>query len=94
MNSRSQVDLIDMQSQADEGYKFIMVYQDHLTKFVLLRPLQSKRAEEIAFRLTDILLTCGAPCILHSNNGREFVNSVITEISTLWPELNIVHGKP
>ena len=36
MNSRCQVDLIDMQSQADEGYKFIMVYQDHLTNFVLL----------------------------------------------------------
>jgi hypothetical protein len=24
----------------------------------------------------------------------EFVNSVITEISTFWPELKIVHGKP
>ena len=24
----------------------------------------------------------------------EFVNSVITEICTLWPELKIVHGKP
>jgi hypothetical protein len=43
MNSRCQVDLIDMQSQTEEGYKFITVYQDHLTKFVLLRPLQSKR---------------------------------------------------
>ncbi|XP_043469875.1 KRAB-A domain-containing protein 2-like [Leptopilina heterotoma] len=47
MNSRCQVDLIDLQSQADQQFKFIMVYQDHLTKFVLLRPLTSKRAEEI-----------------------------------------------
>jgi hypothetical protein len=94
MNSCCQLDLIDMQSQADERYKFIMVYQDHLTNFVLLRPLQSKRAEEIAFQLTDIFLTLGVPCILHSDNGREFVNSVITEISTFWPELKIVHGKP
>jgi predicted metal-binding protein len=31
MNSRCQVDLIDIQSLADEEYKFITVYQDHLT---------------------------------------------------------------
>ena len=34
MNSRGQVDLIDMQTQANAEYKWIMVYQDHLTKFV------------------------------------------------------------
>ncbi|XP_039312990.1 KRAB-A domain-containing protein 2-like [Solenopsis invicta] len=94
MNSRCQVDLIDMQSQADEQFKFIMVYQDHLTKFILLRALQSKRAEEVALQLTDIFLTFGAPCILYSDNGREFVNSVIEELFTYWPELKIVHGKP
>ncbi|XP_008186921.1 KRAB-A domain-containing protein 2-like [Acyrthosiphon pisum] len=32
LNSRCQVDLIDMQAQPDGDYKFIMVYQDHLTK--------------------------------------------------------------
>lgn len=94
MNSRCQVDLIDMQSQQDNGFKFIMVYQDHLTKFVLLRSLQSKRAEEVAFQLTDIFLTFGAPCILHSDNGREFVNAVINEVMTYWPEVKLVHGKP
>jgi len=33
-NSRCQVDLIDFQSHPDGKFKFIMVYQDHLTKFV------------------------------------------------------------
>ena len=89
MNSRCQVDLTDMQSQTDQGYEFIMVYQDHLSKSVLLRPLQSKTTEEIAFQISDIFLTFGVPCILHSDNGREFVQSVITEISTLWPKLKI-----
>ena len=36
MNSRAQVDLIDMQSQPDGDLKWILVYQDHLTKFVQL----------------------------------------------------------
>ena len=78
MNSRCQVDLIDidMQSQADQEFKFIMVYQDHLTKFLLLRPLCSNRAEEESLQPTDIFLTFGAPCILHSDRVRVFVNQL------------------
>ncbi|GBO42769.1 SCAN domain-containing protein 3 [Araneus ventricosus] len=94
MNSRCQVDLIDMQSQADNEFRFIMVYQDHLTKFVSVRALQSKRVEEVALELLDIFLTFGAPCILHSVNGSEFINSFIEQLYTYWPELKIVHRKP
>lgn len=93
-NSRAQVDLIDMQSQSYNDYRFIMVYQDHLTKFVLLKALKSKRAEEVAFNLLEIYTTFGAPLILHSDNGREFANSVLLELHTMWPEVKIVHGKP
>jgi hypothetical protein len=53
-NSRCQIDLIDMQSQPDAQFRFILNYQDHLTKFVLLRPLQTKRAEEVASHVLDI----------------------------------------
>lgn len=60
-----------MQSQADGQYKFIMVYQDHLTKFVQLRALKTKRAEEVGYHLIDIFTIFGAPSILHSGNGRE-----------------------
>ncbi|XP_045456891.1 uncharacterized protein LOC123666917 [Melitaea cinxia] len=81
MNSRCQVYMIDFQTQPDGNFKFIMVYQDHLTKFVLLRALQCKRAAEVAYHLNDIFLTIGAPCILQSDNGREFVNNVISELA-------------
>ena len=94
MNSRAPVDLIDMQSQQDGDLKWILVYQDHLTKFVQLRPVTSKRAPEIAYQLLDIFSIFGAPSILQSDNGREFVNSVITELSAMWDGLKIVHGKP
>lgn len=94
MNSRCQVDLIDFQSQPDGNYKFILVYQDHLTKFVVLRPLQTKRAEDFAGQLLDIFLLFGAPCILQSDNGREFCNKLIDDLKVTWPELKIVHGKP
>ncbi|KAG8174583.1 hypothetical protein JTE90_005247 [Oedothorax gibbosus] len=83
-----------MQANADEDFKFIMVYQDHLTKFVLLRALRNKTAQEVVSQLVDIFFTCGAPCILHSDNGREFVNSLMNELTKCWPELKMVHGKP
>ncbi|XP_059169860.1 KRAB-A domain-containing protein 2-like [Physella acuta] len=50
-NSRCQVDLIDMQSNPDGKYRFILSYQDHLTKFILLRTLETKRAKEVAYLL-------------------------------------------
>ena len=93
MNTRCQIDLIDMQSQADKDYKFIFVYQDHLTKFVQLRSLKTKTAEEVAYVLLDIFTIFGAPSILQSDNGREFSNRVIEEVCAMWPELKIVHGK-
>ncbi|XP_008181050.1 KRAB-A domain-containing protein 2-like [Acyrthosiphon pisum] len=94
INSRCQVDLTDMQAQPDKNFKFILVYQDHLTKFVLLRPLTHKRAENVACVLLDIFTTFGAPSILHSDNGREFVNTIISDLCNMWPELKIVQGKP
>ncbi|XP_060877060.1 KRAB-A domain-containing protein 2-like [Metopolophium dirhodum] len=64
-NSRCQIDLIDFQSQSDAGYKFVLVYQDHLTKFCILRPLKCKRAEQIAYLLLlDIFCLFGAPSVL------------------------------
>ncbi|XP_066964221.1 KRAB-A domain-containing protein 2-like [Macrobrachium rosenbergii] len=93
-SSRGQVDLIDMQSMSCRTYKWIMVYQDHLTKFCVLRPLKSKRAAEVAFQLADIFLLLGAPVILQSDNGSEFTAQIITELCSMCPELSIVHGKP
>ena len=71
-----------------------MVYQDHLTKFCTLRPLLTKRAMEVALNLVDLFAILGAPSILHSDNGKEFVNEVIDNLVILWPGLKIVHGKP
>jgi len=74
MNSQCQVVLIDMQSEPNGYYRFIMNYQDHLTKFTILHPLKSKTAEEVAYQLIDIFCMFGAPFILQSDNGREFAN--------------------
>jgi len=92
--SRTQIDLIDIQTFPDGDFKWIMTVQDHFTKFVNLRALKQKRAVEVATALYDIFLTFGAPCILQSDNGKEFRASVVENLRTFWPELTIVHGRP
>lgn len=59
LNSRCQIDLIDYQSQPDKEYKFIFVYQDHLTNFVILRPLVSKRADEVVMKVLEAFTLLG-----------------------------------
>ncbi|XP_026955338.1 SCAN domain-containing protein 3 [Sagmatias obliquidens] len=94
VNSRCQVDLIDMQLNPDGEYKFIMHYQDLRTKLSFLRSLKSKRPKEVAHALLDIFTIIGAPSVLQSDNGREFSRQIVSELSYIWPELKIVHGKP
>ena len=93
-SSRGQVDLIDTQSMSRNGFRWIMVYQDHLTKFCVLRAIKSKWPVEVAGQLLDIFLLFGAPAILQSDNATEFTVRVISELNEFWPRLVMVHGKP
>ena len=63
--SRSQVDLIDLQTtdEVNRPFNFLMVYQDHLTKFIVLRPLRHKSAQEVVDNLVEIFCLLGAPHI-------------------------------
>lgn len=94
LNHRCQVDFIDFESQPDGDYKFILVYRDELTQFVVLRALKSKTDAEICEHLIDIFSSLGAPLVLQSDNSREFVNKIMNEIKHFWPNFKIVHGKP
>jgi len=59
---------------------------------VILKALKTKRAAEIVFHLLDVYTIFGAPVIyyfIHSDNGREFVNSIITELNAIWSDVTI-----
>ena len=87
------MDLIDMQTCPDGEYKWLLVYQDHFTKFVQLRPLKNKSAVEVASALLDIFSIFGVPAILQSDNGREFRNQIVTALKLMWPDMQFVHGR-
>jgi transposase InsO family protein len=50
--------------------------------------------EEVAYQLMDIFCVFGAPFILYSDNGREFVNKIMKSLAEMWPGMKLVHGKP
>ncbi|CAF4164031.1 unnamed protein product, partial [Didymodactylos carnosus] len=39
----------------------------------------------VAVHLVEMFCMYGAPCILQSDNGREFVNEIVEEVKELWP---------
>lgn len=86
------IDLIDMETKSSGEYRFIMVYQDHLTKFVMLKALQTNAIEEIAHNLLDIFTTIAVPAILQSNYGRDFCSNIIKELRSLWKDIRLVQG--
>lgn len=102
-NSRGQVDLMDFSDMPDTVvlckettivYKWILHYQDHGTKFSILRPLPSKEARTVALCLFEIFCLQGFPLILQSDNGKEFCNEVITALMAMSEGTKILHGRP
>ena len=83
-----------MQSKPDANYKFICHVGDHFSKFRILFPCFTKEAEEISKNLIEKVFSIfGVPSILHSDNGREFVNDIIRAICVIWgANCNIVNG--
>lgn len=59
--SRGHVSFIDMQAMVHWTFKWIKAYQDHFTKFCVLRPLTSKWAVEVSMHLVGIFLLFWCP---------------------------------
>lgn len=93
LNSRCLVDLMDLQEQPDDEFRFILIYQDYLTKFIVLRPLKTAFATEVAIQLMDIFTLLGAPTILQCDIDRDFAVQIIEELGNIWDGIKIIHGK-
>ncbi|CAF4516747.1 unnamed protein product, partial [Didymodactylos carnosus] len=97
--TRLQIDLVDMRTRpdtvtADVVYRWILNCVDHFSKYSWVFPLKNKSAVDVSFKLRELFFLFGPPRILHSDNGKEFVASVITELKSLFPNLCFVRGRP
>ena len=92
-NQRAQVDLIDIRNLCLGNCRYLLNYQDNLTKFCILKSLSDKK--NTVQPLLEIFNLFGAPKILHSDNGGEFRGrEFVKYFQRFWPELKMVKGKP
>ena len=86
-----------MRHKPDGDYSYIAHYMDHWSKFHVIWPLKRKTADEVASGLNQrVFPYLGLPRIIHSDNGREFVNRVIREVVKDWggEDVMFVNGRP
>ena len=60
----------------------VLVIMEYLTKFPVLYPIKSKKAEEIAGHFTNFVCMMGTPNELLSDQGGEFVNEILNSLCT------------
>src|SRR3989338_736870 len=75
------VDLAGPLPTTPSGNNYLLIAVDVCTRFAFLRPIPSKTAASVAMVLLDIFANFGFPRVLSSDNGREFVNSIIDEFA-------------
>ena len=75
-----------MQSKPDGAFNYIGHIVDHFSKLHIMFPLMRKTASEVCKNVIERFFSVfGLPRIIHSDNGSEFVNSLIKSFVTLWP---------
>ena len=97
-HDRVQVDLISFQHDPVPDHngvemRYILVTKDHCTTFIWLRAIPRKEATIVAAELRHLFHEIGFPLIFHSDNGTEFMASVL-ELIRKDPFSYYVHGRP
>ena len=76
--------MISMPATIDgDTYKYVMSVIEIFSRFLFLRPLQTKYASEVTEHLLDIYMEHGPPEILQSDQGPEFKGVVKSVCETL-----------
>lgn len=91
---RLMIDLIDMKryKSSNSEYAWILSVIDVYSKYAWAFPLKTKSASEVADTLeSHFCRNVGAPSILQSDNGKEFINR---EMNTLCERFSILFKHP
>ncbi|XP_018014600.1 uncharacterized protein LOC108671554 [Hyalella azteca] len=79
------VNVIDMRDHPDRGHHYIVHCQDAHTRLHFLLALRQLRPSHIArCIIRKVLAVTGVPALIVSNNGNEFVQSLVSQISLMW----------
>uniref|UniRef100_A0A8C6S5A0 Integrase catalytic domain-containing protein n=1 Tax=Neogobius melanostomus TaxID=47308 RepID=A0A8C6S5A0_9GOBI len=76
------IDLIGPLQETSNGNKYIVAATDHFSKWTEATALPDKSAKSVAHFLCNVICRLGCMDTLISDQGREFVNSVIDNLMT------------
>ena len=77
------IDLLKL-STSVAGNNYILVYTDYLTRYSELVPQRTKTAVETAQNILKLIYRYGAPDTLMMDNGKEFDNVLLTELTKFY----------
>ena len=83
-NQLWQMDLVDMGSKPDNGFKWIITAIDLFSKFAYARPMRNKERRTVVQAATDIFQVA-KPRVLQTDNGSEFISSEFHTFCQLFP---------
>jgi hypothetical protein len=91
---RLQIDLKEytLYKEENDDFQYQLTIVDHFSGFPWAIPLYTKTSEEVSYHLMKLFMEYGPPKILHSDNGGEFVNCIISHISKIM-NIKPAHGK-
>lgn len=76
------MDLVGPMGVSDNGVRYVMPIVDVFKRYLIIVPLRSKEAREMARALyVDVVCVHGVPQTVVTDQGSEFVNSVMQEIN-------------
>lgn len=89
------IDLVNLKqySQWNGGYKYILTVIDSFSQYGFTFALKSKKSNEVAECLRELFNSHCPPKKLQSDNGGEFIASIIKELCDSM-EVEIIHGAP
>lgn len=70
--------------ESQDGYKHVITITDYFSKWVEAVAVQDKTANTIAAFLLKTILRHGAPRILVTDNGSEFKNHIVQELTSTY----------
>ena len=86
-----EMDIHDMGARSEAGNRLLLVVVDRASKFLFAYPLPNKKAEGVARKLLELLLTFGIPLSLRSDPGTEFTAEVVQHLCK-WLNVAIDYG--
>ena len=85
-----------MKHMPHNGYTWILHIVNHWSKFNFAFPLVKKKANHVVKALHNYVFPVfSLSAIIHSDNGKEFVNKLIEDVVSTWPgHVQLISGRP